>query len=470
MELNRKLPEGDLSGVINAARNRVSLDVYDRIYSILYILTGYLYTEFFLFEKHFHDPALSLEIFTVLYFALTLSYAHYKKARVTRETLFWMSVTLIVSFRVSHVNGYICFPARILSAGYYTYSLGNSFTDGAGTSDYLPFDLAGCFILMPFASFFTPFRGAFELFRTKKEGTSLKEKLPVLRGILMGTLALSVILPQLFSADANFLKGLSDRLDKFIRQFDLDLDLIEFVFRTAFSLPVGCYLFSLLFNSAGGHRRGRISRETADSIRKTVRGLPAVTVMVCIYMVAAVYMLFIAAQFRYLFGALTGHLYEGLTYSEYAVRGFWELCRVCLINLSILAFSFYAVKEDESAKIRTRACVLCVISLALLGTAVSKMYMYISAYGLTPKRIISSVFLFWLVIFFVLVILDIYSSIGRIRMGVFTGAVLFTLLFSFDLNKGSERYNLKYGYESEVRAVREHEISDCHVYDVNDHY
>ncbi len=63
-----------------------------------------------------------------------------------------------------------------------------------------------------------------------------------------------------------------------------------------------------------------------------------------------------------------------------------------------------------------------------MTTAASKLGMYIVAYGFTVKRCISSIFLIWLFLVFILVLIYQKKNIPLVRWSVFAGAVFFTLL------------------------------------------
>ncbi len=50
--------------------------------------------------------------------------------------------------------------------------------------------------------------------------------------------------------------------------------------------------------------------------------------------IAVVYVLFAIIQIKYLL--LGGQLPEGVTYSEYAVKGFWQLIGISLVNILLM--------------------------------------------------------------------------------------------------------------------------------------
>ena len=68
------------------------------------------------------------------------------------------------------------------------------------------------------------------------------------------------------------------------------------------------------------------------------------------------------------------------------------------------------------------------VTILLLITAMSKLGMYIAAYGFTIKRIQAGVFMIWLFLVLFMIIWHQKRKIPLVRWAVFSGAVLFTLL------------------------------------------
>ena len=126
-------------------------------------------------------------------------------------------------------------------------------------------------------------------------------------------------------------------------------------------------------------------------------------------------------------------------------------------NLMVIANLL--IKKEETKSIKLPMVVLCILSLLLLSTAMAKMVMYIAAYGLTVKRIISTTFLIWLVIVFIMCTVRLYKPFNLIKIAVLTGAVMFCILFSFDIGMESHKFNEKYGFE-EKTTVKEYAVVD----------
>ena len=75
-------------------------------------------------------------------------------------------------------------------------------------------------------------------------------------------------------------------------------------------------------------------------------------------------------------------------------------------------------------------------------TAIGKMFLYISAYGLTAYRILSLTFMLWLTIIFVGWIIRQWRTFPLARISILTGAVLYTLLCVLPVSSLCRYYNL----------------------------
>ena len=105
-----------------------------------------------------------------------------------------------------------------------------------------------------------------------------------------------------------------------------------------------------------------------------------------------VYAVFFAVQFHYLFGAFIRTLPEGFNVAEYARQGFFELCKVMVVNFALLWLVTRSLREH--GKLLQRLCLLLLAeSLLFAVVAASKLLLYIDCFGFTPKRLQST----WLV-------------------------------------------------------------------------
>lgn len=109
---------------------------------------------------------------------------------------------------------------------------------------------------------------------------------------------------------------------------------------------------------------------------------------------------FVAIQIKYLFGgASLVHVTSGLTYSEYARHGFFELCWAASMVLPILlageAYTRRLSKQSEFT-FRILAGTLIALLLVVVASAVQRMQLYSQEYGLSELRFFTTAFMAYL--------------------------------------------------------------------------
>lgn len=105
----------------------------------------------------------------------------------------------------------------------------------------------------------------------------------------------------------------------------------------------------------------------------------------------ALFLLFLVMQARALFG---GDDYvqrtANLTYSQYAVRGFWQLLVVTLLVIVVATAAWWFIDRDDAGQRRTARILLgglCAATLLVVVSAFLRMERYINAYGATRDRV-----------------------------------------------------------------------------------
>lgn len=114
---------------------------------------------------------------------------------------------------------------------------------------------------------------------------------------------------------------------------------------------------------------------------------------------------FVLLQLRYFFGDATLVQYsEGLTFSEYYRRGFFELVTVAALVLPLLMGLHWLLRKGNPAHERVfrllagaQVCLLFV----MMASAVRRMMLYQSVYGLTEQRLYTTAFMAWLALVFI---------------------------------------------------------------------
>ena len=441
-------------------KSDIPITKYDRtdsLFAIMYIVLGYGFVRYFILDFYYESFGIIFPVYSVAYIATVLIYAKRKGITPQKEAYFWIAVMLCVAF-LFKIENFFRLIVQTAVAAYFTVMVGGMYS--GGTSSYIWADMIHTFVGAPFSHFVSIFPAFFGLFK-KKTKTEKNKLSPAVAGVIMAVVALWFIMPLLIKADNNFLSGISNFINKLISDSNPGYTLFTITVHTMLTVPVACYLYSLGYSSMN-KTGGLFSINELDSGREKFRISPAVTLKVFLIIVSVVYIMFIALQGEYLLGAFAGKLYHGMTYAQYARTGFFELCQVSVINLTLLTIANLLIKKEETKAIKLPMVVLCVLSLLLLSTAMAKMVMYIAAYGLTVKRIISTVFLIWLIAVFVMCTIQLYKPFNLVKTAVLTGAVMFCMLFSFDIGMESHKFNEKYGFEE--KTVQFETVFDSTVY------
>jgi Domain of unknown function (DUF4173) len=119
----------------------------------------------------------------------------------------------------------------------------------------------------------------------------------------------------------------------------------------------------------------------------------------------ALFAAFVIVQFGYLFGGSSNVAVAGLTYADYARRGFFELVWVAALVLPLLLVLHAFIPKTEAAtRQRKLYRVLALVLLGLLAiimvSAVQRMRLYQLEYGLTELRLYPTAFMAWLALVF----------------------------------------------------------------------
>ncbi len=113
---------------------------------------------------------------------------------------------------------------------------------------------------------------------------------------------------------------------------------------------------------------------------------------------------FVLIQIRYLFGGETQlNLAAGLTYAEYARKGFFELVTVAALALPTLLLAHWLLNPAAGRSLRVfqgLAGGLIVLLSIVMVSALQRMRLYQQEYGLTELRLYTTAFMGWLALVF----------------------------------------------------------------------
>lgn len=198
--------------------------------------------------------------------------------------------------------------------------------------------------------------------------------LPVLRGLTIAIPIVLIFIALFSAADAVFARVVDD-------VFGFDLDLGDLPGRLVAATLIAWVAAGGLAFAAAEHRDLSTPSPAAPGWR--VGSTEAVTVL---FAVVAVFVLFVVLQAAYLFGGLDTLETTGLTYAEYARRGFFELVVVAVLAGGIV------IGAERLAGARTRLLIGAAIGLVLLtgvvlASAALRLRLYQEAFGWTELRL-----------------------------------------------------------------------------------
>jgi len=147
-------------------------------------------------------------------------------------------------------------------------------------------------------------------------------------------------------------------------------------------------------------------------------------VSVALGSLVALFAAFVIVQLRYFFGgdALV-QATAGMSYADYARRGFFELVTVSTLVLPVVLSANALLRRDTpraDTVYRALSGTLLALLAIIMYSAVARMRLYESAYGLSEDRLYATVFMGWLAIVFVW----FAATVLRGRERVFTPGVL----------------------------------------------
>jgi hypothetical protein len=141
---------------------------------------------------------------------------------------------------------------------------------------------------------------------------------------------------------------------------------------------------------------------------------------------------FVAVQFTALFGGNTYVLkHSQVDYAEYAVGGFTQLVVVSLLTLAIVAAAArWGHKELARDRVTLQILLglLCVLSIVIVVSALTRLQLYVDTYGLTRERFAVAMLELFLGMMFLLILLAGYrmqaSWLPRAVLGVWVVMLL----------------------------------------------
>lgn len=241
---------------------------------------------------------------------------------------------------------------------------------------------------------------------------------PALRALVLGAIVTAPFAVLFLTADAAF-AAIADDTPR------PELD----------SLPGRMVAFTVVLLAALGLAlAGRRRLEERPRTRR--RSLATVEWAVPLVALDVLFLAFVAVQVTVLFGG-NDHVLRtsGLTYAEYARRGFWQLLAATALTLAVVKGATLVARprnRTEELLLRVLLGLLCALTIVILVSALHRLRLYESAFGLTRARIAAEAFALWLggtfALLFILGALRRAAQLPRVLLGwAAVALVLFSL-------------------------------------------
>ncbi|HWR61932.1 MAG TPA: DUF4173 domain-containing protein, partial [Clostridia bacterium] len=381
--------------------------------------------------------------FTIAYCFAIIMYLMKKGIHIPRSGFFWLAVVVLTgsSYSLYANNGLEPWRSLFLlcSAVYFVLSTtGRQITGNTG--NWLLLDGINGMFVIPFKNFGCQYKSlSAHKYIKKSMGGQI---LPVAIGILLALLVAGMVLPLLMQADSGGFSRIASGIYEYFRW--IQTQFMDIILEGIFAVPVAAYLFGLAAGCA--HDRGchTFKKERLQDSAESARILAPATVYTALGLICCLYLVFIGSQLPYFFSAFAGQRPEGWqVYSEYARRGFFELCRIAAINLTLLALTnlLYRKPQKGSNILKVLNCLLALLTLLLIATAFSKMALYIGAYGLSIRRLLPCFFMALLAIVWVGVIVLQKWQFSIMRLSVSAAALMLCALCLINPDGFVARYN-----------------------------
>lgn len=316
----------------------------------------------------------------------------------------------------------------------------------------LVLDVLRTVFIIPFAHIGTAMKAIF----TRKPGKSSGNAGKILLGLTASLPVLLIIIPLLIKADAAF----SDLMTNIAEHFNLS----ETVAQIILGLAIAPFLFTVFYAL-----KNKLDKPNPD-LQTKINAFPKMNSLVVTSFLSAIsvcYLIYLFAQLAYFFNGFAGILPNGWNVVDYAKRGFFEMSAIAAINLCVIFAASVAVRRQASGElplsIKLLDLYISLFTLLLISTAQAKMFMYIRDFGMTRLRLLTSIFMWLLILVYLFVMIRLF-----VRRFPYMKAIVLSITFIFiaawgltpvqlDVNSIVCRYNIS-AYKNSKNPDRTHKL------------
>lgn len=420
-----------------AEEKRDSFSLTDSIFALIFTFSGFFFLKTIITSR----VGIGAALFLLILAAASMVYVRMTKSKQSGKSIILFVGTVIFSANLAVTsNGLIQaldFIFAVILYAVWAFSVNNDIYRGA--DDYTVYRIVKALFGQSFGNIGKCPSAVISLMKKSKGGKNIGN---AVIGLIIAVPCTVVVALLLASADDNFDSLLGKITDNFFSDFFVN------VLKYAVMLPLSFLIFGIIFSAVKG--KNRLDTESCDRTTAALKIAPSAVMYFSVIPVCILYVLFFFSQISYFLSAFGGILPEGFSAAEYARQGFFELCAVSVINLSIIIAINLLCKTGESGErpkgLKFFTALISCFTIVLIATALSKMIMYISRFGMTCLRFYTSWFMVLLAALFVLIIIRQFKDINLAAIGTIIFTVMFSLLSLLPTDALIARYNI-YAYE-----------------------
>ena len=427
------------SGVSPASLNliKTTYTKAEAVFALLCLPLGYLFVKFVMAG----GLGIAATVFFLLSMVIISAVFKQEKVKQSKKSILLLVLAVVFSlyFTLSANTLLKLFNVLFVMAliSLWCFSVNNDGYKGEGrTLAYSVINFLSALVARPMSHFGKCFSALSGLSKGKK---SSKNVIYALVGLLIALPCTLIVTALLVSADAGFEKLMSGIEENLIEKVIIN------AFQIVIGLPAALYIFGMVFDSIRSRQSDKVPYEKCIGICGKMRVSPSVMMYFSVVPLCIIYVMFFFTQISYFLNAFGGVLPDGFTVAEYARRGFFELFWVAIINLCVIAVINTLCKYGEDGTrpsgLTFFTVLLSAFTLILIATAVSKMLLYISSFGLTRMRVYTTWFMLLLTILFVLVIIYQFRKIKIAQIGSAAFCIMFFMLCFSNVDSLIVSYN-----------------------------
>ena len=371
--------------------------------------------------------------FGILFSLFTVVCAVYISKKILKNGVFYLLLTaliIILSVSFGFNNDYI---VKFFASLYIIFLYFIALTGKGGSISYndgsymLVFDAFVSSLKNIFENLSVSIKSISESGKNKKKGIGA-----FLIGIAISLPVLCIIIPLLVSSDVAFKTLVSDFL----------VNVSLFAASLVITVLIIPFMWSYLFGLKNRYIIGNNKNAKYGNV-------PPLTLNTLLIATSVIYIIYLVSQLAYITKTFAFLLPEDFSAAQFARQGFFQMAAISFINLVLIAVSTLAVRHNEGLKLpvltKIFSTFLCAFTLFYISTAFIRMQKYISIYGLTRLRVLTSVFMVMLALIFIVILIRIYfKKVAYMKIIIVLCAVTLAGISFADINTLISEYNYKH--------------------------